>query len=156
MNIIFFALVKLKKRTVIKRRTEVLTGMLCKLQLKLKCHYNLLLTWVYTYFVKHSSRRKRRNTARNMKNKVNICFWRINQSSASTNLRSSRRTRERTQTTCRGRHFEFTADQMKSSCINGRGAWWEVNKMAALSARCVRSLARVSVQISVSNGDQQV
>lgn len=34
--------------------------------------------------------------------------------------------------------------------------WWEGSKMAALSARCIRSIARVSVQISVRNSDSLI
>lgn len=39
--------------------------------------------------------------------------------------------------------------------VSARGAWREINKMAALSARCVRSVARASIQISVSYLDKQ-
>ena len=39
--------------------------------------------------------------------------------------------------------------------VSALGAWREINKMAALSARCVRTLARASIQISVSYIDKQ-
>ena len=79
-------------------------------------------------------------------------------------LQTSWRTWERTKTTCSSRHFEITAVQanvkLSSTSLRGRGspsrrAWREINKMAALSARCVRSLARASVQISVGLVDQR-
>ena len=62
-------------------------------------------------------------------------------------------TRERTKTTCCSRHFEITAGQINSHVTRVKLAG-KFYKMAALSARCVRSLARASAQISVSYLDQ--